>query len=104
MATARSVSLDFLQNHRFHVLDSNGFLNPSAPAVAGFHGAEFSIPGAAVGAYAPYAMGKAMMSRPMQSYLSNQLISPYKGTISEVSKRAMLNALLGQNLQTQAGQ
>lgn len=56
---------------------------------------EFSIPAALVGAAAPFAAGKALMSGPMQSYFANQLLTPYKGVISETSRRALLNALLG---------
>ena len=75
----------------------------AAPASLGH--AEFSIPAAVAGAAAPFIAGKAMMSAPMQSYLANQLITPYKGALGETSKRALLNALLyGSGSQMQAGQ
>jgi hypothetical protein len=78
-----------------------GFAGAGAHAAGG--GPEVSIPAAAAGAAAPFAVGKAMMSTPGQSYLANQLMTPYKGAISETSKRALLNALLyGSNSQTQA--
>ncbi len=82
---------------------AGGFVGAAGPASIGHP--EFSIPGMAIGAAAPFVAGKALMSSPMQSYLANQLITPYKGALSETAKRSLLNALLyGSHSQTQAVQ
>jgi len=74
-------------------------MGASLPAVLGAGvgsagGAQGAMVGALVGAAAPYAAGRTLMSRPVQSYLANELLSAQR--VADPRHAAIVAALLGQ--------
>lgn len=57
-------------------------------------GPEAAVIGALLGTMAPAVAGRALMSRPVQAYLSNQLLSPTR--LSDPRMAAIVEALIGQ--------
>lgn len=69
-----------------------GALGAGTGAMAG--GPMGGVVGALIGAATPYAAGRALMSRPVQSYLANQLLGPTR--LSDPRIAAVVEALIGQ--------
>ena len=57
-------------------------------------GPEAAVIGALLGTMAPAVAGRALMSRPVQSYLANQLLTPTR--LSDPRMAAIVEALIGQ--------
>lgn len=70
-----------------------GALGAGTGAMAG--GPMGGVVGALIGAATPYAAGRALMSRPVQAYLANQLLSPSR--VSDPRMTAVIEALVGQS-------
>lgn len=62
-------------------------------------GPEAAVIGALLGTMAPAVAGRALMSRPVQAYLSNQLLSPTR--LSDPRTAAIVEALIGQQAASQ---
>lgn len=69
-----------------------GALGAGTGAMAG--GPMGGVVGALIGAATPYAAGRALMSRPVQAYLANQLLGPTR--LSDPRIAAVVEALIGQ--------
>jgi len=72
--------------------------NLGSPLLAGGGALAGGVPGLLAGLLAPAVAGKALMSSPVQSYLSNQLLGPGG---SDTLKRLALQALMGSDLARQ---
>ena len=68
-----------------------------AGALAGGPGG--AVAGALMGMFAPAVAGRALMSRPVQAYLANQLLSPTR--LADPRNAAVIEALIGQGAAAQ---